>query len=101
MRKKKLLWAGLGLLLLFVLWTILIQSLDVQAAGPKNTKVGFASWNVWFHHLTGVHMAIYTVTDWGDRSVPVDPEEEAFPGGYGYPSPGNLLSAGSFRLSFL
>ena len=31
MRKKKLLWAGLGLLLLFVLWTILIQSLDVQA----------------------------------------------------------------------
>jgi len=64
MRKKKLLSAGLGLLLLFVLWTILIQSLDVQAVGPKNTKVGFASWNVWFHHLTGVNMTLYTVTDW-------------------------------------
>ena len=64
MKRKRLLWTGTGLLLLFALWTILIQCVDVQAAGPKETKVGFASWNVWFHRLTGVNMTLYTVTDW-------------------------------------
>ena len=28
------------------------------------TRVGFAALNLWFHRLTGVHMALYTVTDW-------------------------------------
>lgn len=64
MKRNRLLWTGIGLLLLFVLWTILIQCVDVQAVGPKDTKVGLASWNAWFHHLTGVNMALYTVTDW-------------------------------------
>lgn len=64
MKRKKLLWTGTGLTLLFVLWTMLIQHVDVQAVGPKNTKVGFASWNVWFHNQTGVNMTLYTVTDW-------------------------------------
>lgn len=64
MKWKKQLWTGIGLLILFALWTVLIRCVDVQAVGPKGTKVGFATWNVWFHRLTGVHMAIYTVTDW-------------------------------------
>ena len=64
MKWKKQLWAGIGLMLLFVLWTVLIKCVDVQAVGPKGTKVGFAAWNVWFHDLTGVHMTLYTVTDW-------------------------------------
>ncbi len=64
MKRKKLLWTGMGSLLLFVLWTVLIQCVDVQPVGPRNTEVGFASWNVWFHHLTGVNMTLYTVTDW-------------------------------------
>lgn len=51
-------------LLGFAIWTILIQMVDVQAIGPKGTEVGFASWNGWFHELTGVHMALYTITDW-------------------------------------
>ncbi len=55
---------GIGLLLGFVLWTILIQNVDVQPAGPEGTKIGFAAFNVWFHKKTGVHMMIYTVTDW-------------------------------------
>ena len=62
--EKRNLWAGLGLLSAFVLWTILITRVDVQPAGPKGTEVGFATLNLWFHRLTGVHMAIYTVTDW-------------------------------------
>jgi len=64
MKRKRQLWAGIGLLLMFILWTVLIQCVDVQAAGPEGTKVGFASWNTWFHNLTGVNMALYTVTDW-------------------------------------
>ena len=64
MKWKRLLRTGAGLLLTFVLWTVLIRSVDVQAVGPKGTKVGFASWNTWFHNLTGVNMTLYTVTDW-------------------------------------
>ncbi|MBR3328835.1 MAG: phosphatase PAP2 family protein [Atopobiaceae bacterium] len=55
---------GLALLAAFALWTVLIQSVDVQPVGRNGTNVGFATLNVWFHGVTGVHMAIYTVTDW-------------------------------------
>jgi undecaprenyl-diphosphatase len=37
---------------------------DVQAIGPEGSSVGFAALNGRFHALTGVHMALYTVTDW-------------------------------------
>ena len=62
--KKKHLWTGIWFLLAFLLWTALIRCVDVQAAGPNGTKVGFAAFNLWFHKLTGVHMTIYTITDW-------------------------------------
>ena len=52
------------LLMSFVLWTFLIQTVDVQPAGVNGTNVGFAAVNTWFHRLTGVHMGIYTITDW-------------------------------------
>lgn len=55
---------GALLLLAFVLWTILIQTVDVQPVGPNGSAVGFSTFNLWFHRLTGVHMALYTVTDW-------------------------------------
>ena len=61
---KRKLWTGAGLLLLFALWTVLIRYIDVQAVGPKGTKVGFASLNARFHRLTGVNMTLYMVTDW-------------------------------------
>lgn len=64
MKCKKALFTGIGLLCAFALWTILITRVDVQAAGPEGTKVGFASFNMWFHKLCGVHMTVYTVTDW-------------------------------------
>ena len=64
MKRKRLLLAGIGLLLLFALWTVLIQCVDVQAIGPGDTKVGFAALNAWFHRLTGVNLTLYTVTDW-------------------------------------
>ena len=61
---KKHIWTGLGLLLAFALWTVLILLIDVQKAGPNETEIGFAALNLWFHNLTGVHMNLYTITDW-------------------------------------
>lgn len=61
---KKEMFTGIGLTIAFVLWTVLIQSVDVQHAGVNGTEIGFATINCWFHELTGVHMTIYTITDW-------------------------------------
>ena len=64
MKEKRNLLKGAGLIGAFSLWTVLIQWIDVQAVGQNGTKIGFADFNVWFHQLTGVHMTIYTITDW-------------------------------------
>ncbi len=61
---KRNLTTGIFLLIAFALWTILILFIDVQAAGPNESKVGLATFNTWFHQLTGVQMTLYTVTDW-------------------------------------
>lgn len=50
--------------LLFLLWTIALQFVDVLPIGPNGSQVGFASLNGFFHGLTGVHMMVYTITDW-------------------------------------
>ena len=55
---------GVLMLILFAVWTVLIQTVDVQAVGQNGTDIGFASLNTWFHKMTGVHMWVYTVTDW-------------------------------------
>ena len=64
MKEKRNLQAGFGLISAFALWTVLILCVDVQAVGQNGTNIGFAAFNVWFHQLTGVHMTIYTITDW-------------------------------------
>ena len=48
----------------FILWTLMIKIIDVQPAGVNGTDIGFATFNLWFHSLTGVNMTLYTVTDW-------------------------------------
>lgn len=63
-RNQKKFCISLCLLISFVLWTIAISYLDVQAIGPKGSTVGFATLNGLFHRLTGVHMQLYTITDW-------------------------------------
>jgi undecaprenyl-diphosphatase len=55
---------SVALLAAFALWTALVQCVDVQPVGQNGTNIGFATFNVWFHGVTGVHMGIYTVTDW-------------------------------------
>ena len=57
-RKRKGFIASGVLLLSFVLWTFLIQTVDVQPVGVNGTSVGFAAVNTWFHRLTGVHISV-------------------------------------------
>ena len=61
---KSCLWTGISLLTAFLLWTLLITRSDLQAVGPNGTEVGLATFNLWFHSLTGVHLILYTITDW-------------------------------------
>jgi len=61
---KTALWVGLALTGLFLLWTALVCTVDVRSAGESGTAVGFAAMNCRFHQWTGVHMALYTLTDW-------------------------------------
>lgn len=61
--RKHLGWS-VALLLAFVLWTAAVSTLDVQPIGPRNSSVGLATLNRWFHDLTGTHMSLYLLTDW-------------------------------------
>lgn len=62
--RKRILLLGIMLVAAFAVWTLLVQTVDVQSVGQNGTDIGFATFNVWFHKLTGVHMAIYHITDW-------------------------------------
>ena len=62
--KKRKFCIALGLLAAFILWTIAISLIDVQPIGPQGSSVGFATLNGFVHNLTGVHMTLYTITDW-------------------------------------
>ena len=61
--KKALVW-GASLLAAFVLWTVLVCFVDVQAIGPEGSSVGFATLNGCVHDFTGVNMSLYVITDW-------------------------------------
>ena len=56
--------AGSIWVMVFVVWTAMVGLVDVQPLGQNGTDIGFAALNVWFHQVTGVHMALYVITDW-------------------------------------
>ena len=60
----KILFYGCMLIVAFIIWTALIQIVNVRPIGPNGSRVGFAALNRWFHQSTVVHMTLYTVTDW-------------------------------------
>lgn len=55
---------GMQYLLLFGIFTAMLQTVDVQAAGETGREVGLATINACVHRFTGVHLQLYTVTDW-------------------------------------
>ena len=62
--KRKSFYSGLGLLALFIIWTVALGFVDVEEIGPQGSSVGFATLNKMIHNITGVHMSLYTITDW-------------------------------------
>ena len=62
--KQKNFCIAICMLAAFLLWTVAIRFFDMQAIGPQKSTVGFATINHFVHNLTGVHMVLYTVTDW-------------------------------------
>ena len=61
--RKHLLCAS-ALLAAFALWTIAVSTVDVQTIGPLDSAVGFATLNRFVHEFTGVHVSLYSLTDW-------------------------------------
>lgn len=61
---KRLLYRAMLLILLFAVWTLLVQAVDVQRVGETETEIGFATINSRFHDLSGVHLGLYVLTDW-------------------------------------
>lgn len=57
-------WTGAAVIAAFFVWTVLVCMVDVQPIGLQGSSVGFASINGFVHQLTGVHMTLYTLTDW-------------------------------------
>lgn len=64
MKKSRELYTACGCLAAFLLWTIAVRFVDVQAIGPEGSSVGVARLNGFVNGLTGVHMTLYTITDW-------------------------------------
>lgn len=62
-RKRRFIWGGV-LLLSFIVFTILLKTIDVQPIGPEGSAVGFAALNGWVHDAIGVHLWWYELTDW-------------------------------------
>ena len=62
--KRKYLCTAMVLLVMFACWTAAVCRVDARPIGPQGSVVGFAALNRQFHDLTGVNMALYTITDW-------------------------------------
>ena len=61
---KRTLLLSMLFLLAFVIWSVLIQTVDVKTVGVNSTDIGFAFINTRFHSLTGVNFMLYNITDW-------------------------------------
>ena len=55
---------AVGLLVVFVAWTLLVKAVDVRPIGPEGSKIGFSAFNSLVHRTVGVNMSLYVITDW-------------------------------------
>lgn len=63
-QNKKNFYISVFLLAAFVLWTVAVCIVDVDAIGPQNSAVGFSTINKFISEHIGVHMSLYNITDW-------------------------------------
>lgn len=59
----KSLLLSLIFIFLFLIWTALVLTVNVNPVGPLETKVGLSGFNLFVHNLTGVNMSLYDITD--------------------------------------
>ncbi len=66
MKKKQgvSLFVGIGLFMVFMLWTVLVATVDKSPIGPNESNVGFSTLNGFVHRAIGCNMTLYTITDW-------------------------------------
>ena len=65
MQKKKFIRsASAAAFVMFVMWTVLVCTVDRAPIAPDGSLVGFASVNSMVHESIGVNMRLYTLTDW-------------------------------------
>lgn len=64
MTKKKCLFATVGLLVTFILFTLMVKFIGVKAIGPEGSSVGLADINGAIHDFFGLNMTLYHLTNW-------------------------------------
>ena len=55
---------AVGLLVVFIAWTLLVKAVDVRPIGPEGSKIVFSAFNSLVHRTVGVNMSLYVITDW-------------------------------------
>ncbi len=60
---KKQLETAIGLLIVFILYTISLSLFDVQKIGPQHSEVGFSTINQYVFHMIGTSEFWYQVTE--------------------------------------
>lgn len=60
---RKFIISGM-LFAVFIVFTILVKSIDVQPIGPEESVVGFANINKSVHECFGIQMTWYDITKW-------------------------------------
>ena len=63
-KTKKNLALAISLIGVFILWTLLLQFVDVQSIGPQGSSVGFATLNGFVRDIVGSNLLLYIITDW-------------------------------------
>ena len=62
-KTKNMLLTGVGIILLFVIYTILVKFVDVQQIGQLNSSVGFGTMNKFVLDLIGSNNIWYEITE--------------------------------------